>query len=378
LLDSTPIDLTNGSMSVLGNITSGGDVSYDLVNIPANSPLTVSITSPSGFGGNTPRYTLRLIDSSTSGCPQSSSCSINGFAQTCSFSIFCPTTQPTLQVTNTQTSSFTNFNISVKGLPYTSIATDSNYPLSSTGTAQYFSFSLGNAESLIVNVNPSAGNLQTNLYFGCKLLSTKTCNTGKVCSHSLVYTGEALAGQYWILVTPTAGNSTYSLKASTGINNCNNVSLQVNFCKSEINAVSQLFNTFDVSTADQTASDAFNAFSAIYNNSCNETLKSFVCNYNFQACDATGLTKKMCYEDCQMVSQLCGSNTCADDVCAQFSTCSITTTESKQTGTSPNPTTSGSPTPSPSGSDTTISTFHGNNAVAIGASILLSAISLMF
>jgi len=162
------------------------------------------------------------------------------------------------------------------------------------------------------------------LYFGCTLKSTKNCN-GRSCSINLVYEGEALAGKYWVLVTPTGGSSGFTIEASTGVNNCYNVSLDLNFCRDLITP-EKLYNVFEVATAEKTASDAYLAFSAIYNNTCSLELKKFVCVYNFQPCDTGGQTQRYCLEDCQAITTICGSNPCVATVCDEFSTCSKTTT----------------------------------------------------
>jgi len=237
--------------------------------------------------------------------------------------------------------------------------TDQSYPISSTSSAQYFSFNLNSAKSLAVTITP-INNVRVELFFGCSLITSSNCN-GQSCVISRVYSGEALSGKYSVVVTPTAGASSFNIEASTGSNNCFNVSLDLNFCKNYING-NQLYNVRDVIAAETIAQSAYVAFSAIYNNTCGDSLKQFVCSYNFQACDATGLTKKLCKEDCQTVTQVCGSNPCVNSVCDEFSGCSVTTTGG---GTNVNTDTS-------AGTSVSVSTMGGeNNALSLISSIFI-------
>jgi len=123
------------------------------------------------------------------------------------------------------------------------------------------------------------------------------------------------------LVTPVTAATSYTVEVSTGILNCYNVSLNLNFCKNYL-ASNQLYNVRDVATAESIAKSEFNAFSVIYNNTCGESLMQFVCKYNFQACDGDGLTKRLCFDDCQTITKVCGANACVDPVCSEFTTCS--------------------------------------------------------
>jgi len=329
----TPLVLnfsTSGSnmSSVIDMIDSNGEINY-MTNIPGNTPSFVTVTAPNVGGGNI-RYQLRLINSSTTSCSALNSCN-PGSGSSCGFPLFCTSSNPILQIHNTNNgggggTAPQGFNITISPLTFNNISTNKTYPIAATSNVQFFSFSLDVEKSIVVNIGSLTGGVNVQLYFGCTLLAQKNCGGGGSCTISRVYVGEALAGTYWVLVTPN-NNAGFTILVSSGTTNCFSIlSSQVSFCSSFIDP-SLTYNVLDVAGADSLAQQEYTAFSAIYNNTCATQLKTFSCNYNFEACDtSTGLTKQFCYEDCNNVATVCGANPCVAPICQQFNPCKGSTT----------------------------------------------------
>jgi len=309
----------------------------------------------------------------SSGCGYRDSCTTGS---TCGFPIFC-SKDIALQISSLSGAT-QDYNLTISPITYQEIVDNQKYTIASTTLTKNFQFNLPAAKSLILTVTPD-NNVRVAFYAGCTLKTSRTCNSGSGCVYRYVYEGEAVVGKYWIVITPTTTTSTaYTLDVSTGLNNCYNVSLNLNFCKNYL-STSQLYSVRDVTTAENTAESAYLAFSAIYNNTCSENIKNFVCNYNFQACDGTGLTKKLCREDCEKIVTLCGTNPCVKDVCTQFSTCTnIPTGGTTGSGTTGSGTTgsgttgSGTTGSGATGAGTAVSTkTQSNSAIKLITSILI-------